>query len=102
MGAESARLGKLGTVAAVEEVDEKADDEPDDEAIPGDDRQSGHEQEAEDDAERGNDRSTGNHEAAFTVRLTEAKDDDSDGDEDEGEKGADVGEIGEGADVEEA
>ena len=47
--------GKLGAVTAIEEINEQADDQPDEEAIPGDDGQSGHEQEAEDDAERGND-----------------------------------------------
>src|ERR1035441_4118483 len=53
-------LGKLGAVTAIEEVDEQADDQPDEEAIPGDDGQAGHEQEAEDDAERGNDGPAGN------------------------------------------
>lgn len=89
-------------MAAVEEVDEEAEDQPDEEAVPGDDGQSGHEQEAEDDAERGNDGAAGNNKAAMADRLAEAKNDDADGDEDEGEKGADVGEVGEGADVEQA
>src|ERR1035441_10932789 len=95
-------LGKLGAVTAIEEVDEQADDQPDEEAIPGDDGQAGHEQEAKDDAERGNDGPAGNDETTAAVGIAEAEDDDSDGDEDKGEKRADVGEVGEGADVEEA
>ena len=31
------RLGKLGAMTAVEEVNDEADDEPDEEAVPGDD-----------------------------------------------------------------
>ena len=93
---------ELGPVAAVEEVDDQADGEPDEEAHPGDDGQSGHEQEAEDHAERRNDGAEGNAEAAAAMRFAVAQHDDADGDEDEGEEGADVGEIGEGADVEEA
>ena len=95
-------LGELGAVAAVEEVNHQADDQPDEEAVPGDDGQTGHEQEAEDDAERRDYRAKGNAEAAAAMRLADAQDDDSGGDQDEGEEGADVGEVGQGADVEEA
>src|SRR5580698_46348 len=102
MKAGSAGFGEFGAVTAVEEVDKEADDQPDDEAVPGDDGQASHEEEAEDDAENGNDESAGNDEAAMTVRLAEAKNDYADGDQDEGEEGADVGEIGEGSDVKEA
>ena len=42
---------ELRPMAAVEEVDDQADGEPDEEADPGDDGQARHEQEAEDDAE---------------------------------------------------
>src|ERR1039458_2422204 len=84
-------LGEFGAVAAIEEVDEKADDQPDDEAVPGNDGQSGHEQETEDDAESGNDGPEGNNETASASRIAITQDDDADGDEDEGEEGADVG-----------
>src|ERR1039458_598610 len=71
-------LGKLGAVAAIEELDEQADDQQNEEAIPGDDGQPRHEQEAEDDAERGNDGAAGNDEATAAVGIAEAKNNDSD------------------------
>src|ERR1035438_6104945 len=92
---------ELGAVPAVEEVDEQADGQPDEEAVPGDDGQAGHQQEAEDYAERRNDRAKGNAEAAAALRLADAQHDDADGNQNEGEECADVGEVGQGADVEE-
>jgi len=49
--AASTQPRELRAAAAVEEVDEETGDEPEEEAVPGDDGQAGHEQEAEDDAE---------------------------------------------------
>ena len=51
---------------------------------------------------RGDDGAERNNETAAAVRVAITQDDDADGDEDEGEEGADVGKVGESADVEEA
>src|SRR5579863_9867148 len=98
----SAQARKLRPVAAVENVDDEADDEPDDKAEPGEDVQAGHEQEAEDHAERWNDRSERNSEPPLPLRIAIAQHDDADGNQDEGKQRADVGEVSERADVEQA
>ena len=65
-------------------------------------RQSGHQQEAKDDAECRRNGPAWDDETATAFGLTIAQHDDADGDEHEGEESADVGKVGEGADVEEA
>ena len=62
----------------------------------------GHQQEAEDHAERGDHGPAGDDETAAAFRLANAQDNDADRDQDEGEECADVGKVGEGADVEKA
>src|ERR1700674_4048929 len=91
--------GELAALARVEDVDHHADNQPDEEAQPGRDGQARHQQHAEGDAEDRRCKTTGSTEAAVPFRLAHPQDDDADRDQDEGEERADVGEIGERADV---
>ncbi len=99
---ELALRGEFGAVAAIEEVDEEAYGEPDEEGHPCEDFESHHEHDAEDDAEHREDGAERGTEGAVAFGLAVAKDENCDGDEDECEEGADVGEIRDGSDVEEA
>jgi len=92
---------EFAALAAIEEVDDEPDGDPDEEADPCHDLKPGHEEQAEDDAEDGEYWAEGDAEAALAVGFLVAKDEDAGGDEDEGEEGADVGEVGYGSDVEE-
>jgi len=95
-------LIEFAAFAAVEVINDEADDEPDEEALPGAGGQAGHQQNTEDDAEYGEDGASGDAEAAVTLRLFAAEDEHADGYEDKGEERADVGELGEGANVKQA
>src|SRR5690242_13279061 len=90
-----------GAVADAEiEVKKQADDEPDEEAHPVLNGEAGHQDEAQNDRSDGNPGRPGNAEATRAVGLAFAENQDRDGNENEGEKRADVGEIDERADVE--
>ena len=93
---------ELGAVAAIEEVDDQAGEEPCEEGHPGHDFEAHHQDDAEEDAEDGEERAQRGAEAAMALRLAIAQDEHGDGDENKGEEGADVGEVGDGADVEQA
>src|ERR1700733_7816276 len=98
----STRRRELGAVAAIEEVDQQADEEPDEERGPCQDFEAHHEYDAEDDAEHGEDRTERGAKGAMAVGLAVAQDEHGDGDEYEGKQGADVGEIRDSSNVEEA
>src|ERR1035437_5760749 len=91
--------GELRPVAAVEEVDDQADDQPGEEANPCDDFKPHHEHDAKDDAQDREERAERSTEAAVALWLAITEDEHTDGNQDEGEEGADVGEIGDGSDV---
>src|ERR1700722_9183579 len=81
---------KLAAFAAIEVVDEEADDEPDEEALPCADGEAGHQEQAESDAEDGDDRAEGDAKAAVAGGVFVTQHDDANGNQHEGEKGADV------------
>ncbi len=81
-------------MTAVEDVDEKAEAQPHDESEPGDDGESRHEAAAENDRDQRKPRHERNFEDARAVGLRAAQDDYTQRDQDEGEEGADVREIG--------
>src|SRR5690349_4193767 len=93
---------EFAVMAAVEPINREADEEPSEEAQPGQDRQAGHQQRTEEDTRDWRDQSAGSFESAAAVWIFAAKDDDADRDEYEGEEGTDVREVGEGANVEDA
>src|ERR1039457_1458086 len=93
---------ELGAVAAVEEVNDQADGQPGEKTEPCDYFKPHHEYYAKDDAQHREDRAQRSAEAAVAIRLALAQDEHTDGDQEEGEEGTDVGEIGDGADVQKA
>jgi len=80
-------------VTAVEEVDDEAGEEPGEECHPGQYFEPHHEDDTEDDAENREERAKGGSEAAMSLRFAIAQDEHGNGDEDEGEEGADVRQI---------
>ncbi len=81
-------------------VDAKPDQQPHEKAQPVFDRQAGHQDEAGHNRRNGNERRPRDSKAAGAFRLALAQDQNRDGNENEGEECADIGKIGEGADVE--
>ena len=89
-------------LAAVEEVDAQADDQPAEKAQPGDDRQAGHEQHAKEDAQNGYGNAARGAEATTPVRFAIAQDQHADRYQHKGKEGTDIRQVGQGADVQQS
>src|SRR5262249_32171037 len=88
----------LAVLHAVGEVDDHADDEPHDQAHPGDAVQAGHESQRDDDTENGNHGNQRRAKWPLEIRPARAKDHYGRADDDEGEKGADADHLPKAAD----
>ena len=84
---------------SVEEINQKPDPEPDEEANPRFDGQAEHERGAKNHAEKGEEGYPGHAEGARSRGISAAQDDNAATHEDKGKEGADVGQIGERPDV---
>src|SRR5271156_6208439 len=89
-------------MTAINKVNHKTDDEPDKKTNPIFEGEAGHENQARQNRQNGKKGNQGNAETALARGLGLAQDKNGYGDEDEGEQRADVGEIGERANVEDA
>lgn len=78
---------------AVGKIDDQPDDQPGDEAYPGDYRKPGHQENAGGDAQQGEDRIQRYFEPALTARLLDAQDDDAETYQHEREERADIGQV---------
>src|SRR5664280_997067 len=87
-------------MAAVEEIDKQASDEPGEEGRPCHDFKAHHEHDAEDDAEYRKQRPQRGAESAAAFRFAIAQAEDSDGDQYESEQSADVRKVRYSTDVE--
>src|SRR5262249_18315385 len=85
---------------AVQKINHESDSKPRKESDPVHDRQTGHQEQASKNSENWRDGAAGSAEGAVPIRFAIAEDENAGGDECKREKRADVGEIGEGADVE--
>src|SRR5271156_2374697 len=89
-------------MAAVEDVDQQAEAEPEHEAQPGDYSEPEHEAAAEDDRDQREPRDKRDSERALAIGLPAAQDDHSQRNQNEGKERADVGEVGGISDVHQA
>src|ERR1035437_5670123 len=89
-------------VAAIAKVDQQSQHQPGEEGHPGHHSQAHHQQYAKDDSQKREERTQRSTKAARPLRLAIAQDEYRDGDQDKGEKGADVGEVGDSADVQQS
>src|SRR5262245_30522357 len=78
---------------AVGEIDDETRGQPEEEAPPRERGKVGHERQAHQDPEDRRDRHERNAKLARPLRLAGAQDQDADAHEDEGEEGADIGEL---------
>src|SRR5215467_12970230 len=93
---------KRAALPAISEVNHKSQGEPYKETDPVHDRQACHQQETGENRENWRQRAAGGAEGAVAIGLAVAKNEHAGSNESECEQRADVGEIGEGADVEQA
>src|SRR5437868_3523281 len=91
---------ELAVFAAIAPIDDHADSQPGEEAQPVHDGQADHEQHTADQRENRNNRPPRGTEATWTVGFAVTQNQHTDGDQHKGEERSDIGEIGEGADVE--
>ena len=80
-------------MAAIEEVNDQAQNQPRKEREPGQHFESHHQHNAEDNAQNGEDRAERSLEAAFPLRLPIAQNDDRDGDQHKGKQCADIRQV---------
>lgn len=90
---------QLAVADAVEEVDQQADRKPDEESHPGLDRKAQHQNETEQRADDREERNQWDSERAEAVRRLATQRNYAEADQDEREERADVGEVGQCADV---
>src|SRR5262249_32287232 len=96
----SGRQVQSAALPAVQEIDYKSDGKPHEKSDPIHDRQTGHQEQAGEDGKYRGERAAGSAKGAVALRFAITKDKNACGDERKGEQSADVGEVGEGADIE--